>query len=68
MARILGAWALMAFVSGIFVGVQGLRIAYLDTPSKVSEMVAKLNTEIADLKLKLQVRRELAQKPNRDTE
>jgi len=36
------------------VAIQGFKISALDTRAKVSEMVAKLESEIADLKKKLQ--------------
>ncbi len=48
---VLGALAFLAVAAAA--GIQGLRIAALDTRAKVSDMAGKLDTEIGDLKAKL---------------
>ena len=38
----------------IVIGIQGFKTSSLDTPAKVTEMIIKLNSEIADLEKKLE--------------
>lgn len=56
MSRSYTIMALVPLAATIVIGLQAVRIASLDTGMKVSEMIAKLDGEIADLKSKLQVR------------
>ena len=46
-------FAVIFYAVAATIGIQGAKISALDTREKVTEMVAKRNAEIADLKLKL---------------
>jgi hypothetical protein len=48
----LGIMAVFFYILAIIIGIQGFEFSSLDTRAKVSEMVAKLESEIADLKKK----------------
>ena len=54
LVRDAGILALGIFAIGITVGVYGLKLASLDTRAKLSELVQKLDADIANLKAKLQ--------------
>ncbi len=44
--------AVLSYFLAIVVGIQGLRISALDTREKISELLAKLQSEVEDLKKK----------------
>jgi hypothetical protein len=49
-------FGLLFYLIAIGAGFQGVKIAGLDSKEKISQMVAKLNSEIANLKAKLQAK------------
>ena len=51
---------LMPFAIAIVLAVYGMRLASLVTPEKVSELIATLDADIADLKAKLQAQEKVA--------
>jgi hypothetical protein len=52
--RFPGLLAVFCYFLATAIGIQGFKISSLDTREKVTEMVAKLESEIADLKNKLE--------------
>jgi hypothetical protein len=49
-----GLFSLLFYFLAVVLAIQGITTASLDTPEKISESIAKLELEIADLKKKLQ--------------
>ena len=60
-----GLFSILFYGLAVAIGIQGFKISALSTRAKVTEMVEKLDSEIEDLKKKLQAMMRLAGKPER---
>jgi hypothetical protein len=49
-----GLFSIVFYVLAVAMGIEGLKTSSLDTRTKVSEMVAKLDSEVLDLQKKLE--------------